>query len=191
VRTHVEETPNGEVSDDTVNSAATVSSQGVTMSTNPGINPPVRPSIGTSDNGIGEWAHVPNRGQGADFQERATGITRNPDGSTTEYRVPYKNPNPRGRNYVDFDGHVWRGQPPQQFLQDAKKGYKYITYPNSYKGKKALQKLVAQANKQLAAIHQSGSDAQLEWAFSDKDAADFMQAYFDRNKIPINVCYVP
>jgi hypothetical protein len=103
-------------------------------------------------------------------------ITRNPDGSTTEYRVPYKNLNPRGRNYVDVDGHVWRGQPPKEILQDAKDGYKSFKYPNSFKGKKALQKLVAQANKQLDAIHQSGSDAQLEWDFSAKEAADFKQA---------------
>jgi hypothetical protein len=184
--TRVGETQNGEVTDDAGTSAATAAQLHAPTSTGPvGIDPPTHPTLGDPDGGAGQWVHVQSRGSGAAYQEHVTGILRNPDGSTTEYRMPYDNPKSGGHPYVDFDGHVWRGQPPQEVFQEAKDGYPYVADPESFIGQAALAQMDQEATGQLAALRQSSPNAKLEWYFSSQEAADFMNEHFENVGIDV------
>ena len=130
---------------------------------------------------------------GAAYQEQVTGIPRNSDGSTTEYRVPYE-PGPGERQpYVDFDGHVQRGQPPQEFLLDAKDGYQkpLIDQPWPNAQRSQLSKFEAEAARQLRALEQTGSDAGVEWHFSDEECADIVRQDFEEKGIDVDIVYTP
>jgi hypothetical protein len=137
------------------------------------------------------FVHTPNRQEGADYQEYGSGILMNSDGSTTEYRYPYINPKSSGRDYVDLDGHVLRGDPPVVFAQEFKDRYKFLADSSDFRMPIQLDQFVEQARRQLAAMGESGSPARLEWHFSDKGAADAVYADFQQRGISIDVYYSP
>ncbi|MGO1977409.1 hypothetical protein [Brachybacterium tyrofermentans] len=57
------------------------------------------------------------------YQEQISGWEATPDGRMPEYALP----NPRNSSrQVSFDGHVYRGHPPQEVFLEAKRGYEYI-----------------------------------------------------------------
>jgi hypothetical protein len=93
--------------------------------------------------------------------------------------MPYDNPKSGGHPYVDFDGHVWRGQPPQEVFLEAKDGYGYVADSKSFPGARALEDFDDEASRQLDAIQQSSPNAKLEWHYSSQEAADFMNEHFE------------
>jgi hypothetical protein len=160
----------------------------------PGRFPPSTPVVGDIDNSIGRWVEVSRSSQGADYAEYVTGSLRDPvTGKALEYRVDYVPADPGGLKYVDFDGHAWRGQPPEEFFLDAKEGYvKPIVdspWPGGQRGQ--LDKFKKQAERQILALKQSGSQARLEWHFSDEKVADAVRAYFSEEGINVSVVFTP
>ncbi len=159
----------------------------------PGRSPASVPVAGDADRGVGAWVTVKRNSNGAAYQEHVTGVPRNPDGSTTEYRLAYSPARDTQQPYVDFDGHVWRGDPPTEFLLDAKDGYSTPLidrpWPEAQEGQ--LERFSMEAIRQLDAVEQSGSTARIEWHFSNEECATIVREYFDNEDIEISVIYTP
>ena len=156
----------------------------------PGRVPPSTPTVGDADGGAGAWVKTQSRGAGADYQERITGVLRNPDGTTTEYRLAYDQ---NAKGYVDFDGHVWRGQPPEEVFLDAKDGYTklLIDQPWAEARSSQLDKFLKEAQAQLGAIRGSGSEGRMEWHFSSEESARIVQEFFAESNVNIHVHFTP
>jgi hypothetical protein len=148
----------------------------------PGRVPPSQPNLGDTDNGPGSWESKSRKETGAAYQEQISGVPRNSDGSAIEYVVKY-DPDPGRRPEIEFDGHGWRGQPPQEIYLEAKSGYQAQivedVYPDARKG--ILEEMEDQAKRQLNAIRQNSPGATLEWHFSNQQAAEIVQKRFARN----------
>ena len=145
------------------------------------------------DNGPGVWLPVNRGASGMDYQRQISGVPKAPDGSMMEYYLPLKKPGDEWSE-VSFDGHVWRGQPPEEVYLDAKDGYYWPIIDNQIEPafNNQLKNFTDEAKRQLDAMKQAKVvDARLEWHFSDEEVANFMREYFDKNEYDITVVYTP
>ena len=158
----------------------------------PGRIPPSRPPVGDADNGPGLWQRIKRSPSGGDYQEQVSGVPRAVDGSTMEYNVAYTKPDGKAAT-VDFDGHVWRGKPPQEVYIDAKDGYNFpiVNRPWEQAADIQLRKWKEEATRQLDVLDQTGVNARVEWHFSDKAVAEVVEEYFKENHVNIIVIYTP
>lgn len=95
-----------------------------------------------------------------DYQTQITGVELQPDGKRPEFASV----DPGSGRIVDYDGHVYRNNGDEVFLE-AKDGYSELsTDPNSDWSIDARRKLIRQARRQIAALPPG---AKLEWHVSD------------------------
>ncbi len=155
-----------------------------------GRDPSIPPVIGDRDGGAGAWALTTRNEKGADYQAQISGVPITVHG-TVEYRVHYTPSNPNGQQWVDFDGHVWRGQPPQEYFLDAKDDYSHFLANPQWEGARQEQliALEAQALRQIAARNQTSPDAKIEWHFSGEGDAMLVREYFADRGIGIDVIH--
>lgn len=155
----------------------------------PGEHPPHTP-VPTFINGQTEagWASV-NRGPDKpwmSYQEQITGIERAPDGHIPEYMQV----NPDTSKPVAFDGHTFRGDPPQEVFLDSKRGYQVLAFaPGSRISEKIGLALADEAQRQLDALPDG---ARLEWHVSDPNAAVAVRHRLAQEDIyEVDVIYTP
>lgn len=120
-----------------------------------------------------------------DYQQQISG-TRSPSpGVLAEYRVPKP-----GGGTVDFDGHTWRGDPPQEVFLEAKHGHAQLsTYPESKWSVDKAEALVKEAKGQVKALPPG---AKLEWHVSDPvGAAAIKELLKDSDLSSIDVLFTP
>ena len=107
-----------------------------------------------------------------------------------EYLTPFtKTDGSTGQ--VMVDGHVWRGQPPEEIFLEAKDGYNFpiIRQPWEDAPTRQLDRFTREAEDQVAAAEQAGG--RVEWHFSDEEVANWMRDYFAENHINVTVIYTP
>lgn len=159
----------------------------------PGRFPPSRPLEGDTDGGPGHWVTIRRSGEWVPYQGQISGVPRTITGETMEYRVPYDPLPDEVEDHVDFDGHEWRGDPPQEIFLDAKEKYEsvFITPKWDKLPDKQLKKFEKQAARQVRALEQNGSAGRIEWHFSNEEVADIVRDYFNDNGIEVTVVYTP
>lgn len=144
----------------------------------PGRDPAMQPKLGDSENGPGEWQLKTAAPQGRDYQEFITGVQHS-DGKVPEYVLEYdkidKETGQTVRAKVKMDGFYWeKGPPPVQVYPEAKGQYAFfetrLKSPPLYRTK--LDEMVAQMNKQVDALLQSGANTRLDWHFLEQKVAD-------------------
>ena len=154
----------------------------------PGFENSTVPRLGDADGGPGVWDTSARAGDssGMAYQQFVTGVA--PDVVTG--RMPeYFTPRPEGRP-VEFDGHLWRGQPPHEVFLEAKGGYEKIMFEPWYKGglKGQMRDWLAAAQRQREAMPPGAS---LEWHFAEQRVADLMRDAVAGAKLNVDVFFTP
>jgi len=140
--------------------------------------------------GPGEWQLV-KRGKktkGFDYQTKRAGVPpQDANGYVFEYEIPYP---PAKEGVIRFDAFAMRNGKP--VFIDEKSGYDRLLN-NAFTGsqKMILDKMLAEAQGQMAALRYNHISASIEWAFSSKQSADIVAAFFRDKGIPITVVWVP
>ena len=160
----------------------------------PGRVPPSRPAYGEMDDGPGAWLSLNRGSSGMGYQAQVSGVPKADDGSIMEYYLPWTKSDGE-LSQLSFDGHVWRGQPPEEIYLEAKDGYNFpiVNRPWPDAATRQLVEWEDEAKRQLEAMEQAGvvNEARLEWHFSDEKVADFMRRHFKENGYNITVIYTP
>ncbi len=152
-----------------------------------------QPQVGDTDNSVGSWQEI-NRGgsgRGLEDQAYATGVDLPPNGHPLEYVVTTS-----GGKQVDFDGHLYRGDPPAEVFQEVKGNYDYLYKPFP-PGKTTAEKItnelnhwVDQAARQQDAL--KGSGATREWVLTrNPELVPRLEEMFLERGIDANVVYLP
>ena len=156
----------------------------------PGRRPPSRPAEDDSDGGVGVWKPIGRGKDGAAYQAQISGVPRADGEKTMEYLTPFTEAD-GSTGEIMVDGHVWRGQPPEEIFLEAKDGYNFpiIRRPWGNAAKDQLDDFTDEAIRQVEAARQAGG--RVEWHFSDEDVANWMRDYFQRKEIDVTVIYTP
>ena len=150
-----------------------------------------QPMPGDRDNGPGQWQEITRAVRGRDDQVFGSGVQPLSNGHLLEYVVEH----PDLKRPVDFDGHLFRGDPPVEVFQEIKGDYSFFVE----KLKKPelllsqIQKWVEnQAARQLNALADLAPDAKLEWVFTrNEDIAELFRDAVEDQGLPIDVRFVP
>lgn len=148
------------------------------------------PTLGDSDGSIGQWLARNRSDRGLEDQEWGTGVDRLPNGQAIEYVVPY------GKYPVEFDGHLFRGDPPVEVFQEVKGNYDFTYKPFppgmsiENKMKDLIKKWVEQAQRQADVIDPTGADH--EWILTQNpELVEPLQDALNDRRISVDVRYVP
>jgi hypothetical protein len=113
------------------------------------------------------------------------------NGQLLEYVVEH----PDMKRPVDFDGHLFRGDPPVEVFQEIKGDYSFfiekLKKPELLLSQ--IQKWVEnQAARQLNALADLAPGAKLEWVFTrNEDIAELFRDAVEDQGLPIDVRFVP
>lgn len=100
------------------------------------------------------------------YQEQISGWAPTTDGRVPEYTVP--DPFAPARS-VDFDGHVLRGEPPQEVFLEAKHGYRILgEAPYTTQAQSMSSSIAKQFTSQMSVLPEG---SKLEWHVSDPRGA--------------------
>lgn len=154
----------------------------------PGGNPAQPPDL-TFDTATGDsgWRTVTTTGNSDSiaYQEQIAGVESLPNGTRPEYTALDST-----GDAVDFDGHVYRGEPPQEVFLEAKLGYQdLVNDPGGSWASRVRAKLLKQALRQRDALPPG---AVLEWHVSDARSASAIAKLFEEANVPnVDVVYTP
>lgn len=143
------------------------------------------------DSGPGQWQEITRAVRGRDDQVFGSGVQPLSNGNLLEYVVEH----PDMKRPVDFDGHLFRGDPPVEVFQEIKGDYSFfiekLKKPELLMSQ--IQKWVEnQATRQLNALADLAPGAKLEWVFTrNEDIAELFRDAVEDQGLPIDVRLVP